>query len=161
MKKSTELAKHDATPPATSNGVARTDAPLVDVYENPDELLLVADMPGVVPDDLGDPRRQRRAHDRKPPDADRRGERLAPDLRGAGLQTILHDSARSRSRQDKGRVLEWSPVPAPSENAGGEAAADSGAHRLIASMDGAREARSSGRCLPLVFSDRHGPERAL
>ena len=52
MKKSTELAKRDATLPERANGVTRTDSPLVDVYENADELLLVADMPVVVADDL-------------------------------------------------------------------------------------------------------------
>ena len=52
MNKSTDLATREATTPAKSNGPKPTQTPLVDVYESADELMLVADMPGVTPNEL-------------------------------------------------------------------------------------------------------------
>jgi HSP20 family molecular chaperone IbpA len=52
MNKSADLAKRETTTPTKSDGPKATQSPLVDVYENADELLLVADMPGVTPDEL-------------------------------------------------------------------------------------------------------------
>ena len=52
MNKTADLAKREMPTPAKSNGPKPTQSPLVDVYENADELLLVADMPGVMPNEL-------------------------------------------------------------------------------------------------------------
>jgi HSP20 family protein len=52
MNTKTEMTKREPTTPAKANGPRPTQSPPVDVYENPDELLLVADMPGVTPDDV-------------------------------------------------------------------------------------------------------------
>jgi HSP20 family protein len=52
MNTRTELAKRETTAPAKADGSRQMQSPPVDVYENADELLLLADMPGVTPDDV-------------------------------------------------------------------------------------------------------------
>ena len=52
MNRSTEMAKRETGTPAKPNGAVPTQSPLVDVFENADELLLVADMPGITPEEL-------------------------------------------------------------------------------------------------------------
>jgi HSP20 family molecular chaperone IbpA len=52
MNKSADLAKRETTTPAKADSPKSTQSPLVDVYENDDEFLLVADMPGVMPNEL-------------------------------------------------------------------------------------------------------------
>lgn len=53
MNPKTDLAKREAKAPTTASGARQTQSPPVDVYENADELLLLADMPGVTPEDVG------------------------------------------------------------------------------------------------------------
>jgi HSP20 family molecular chaperone IbpA len=53
MNRSTDLAKREANTATKAQETKPTQAPQVDVYENVDELLLVADMPGVTPDEVG------------------------------------------------------------------------------------------------------------
>jgi len=52
MNKSTDMAKRDTDAPARANGSVPTQSPFVDVFENADELLLVADIPGITPEEL-------------------------------------------------------------------------------------------------------------
>jgi HSP20 family protein len=52
MNTKTDLAKREAGAPTQADGASQTQSPPVDVYENADELLLLADMPGVTPDDV-------------------------------------------------------------------------------------------------------------
>jgi len=52
MNRSADLAKREAAAPKTAEAKPML-APPVDVYENADELLLVADMPGVTPEEVG------------------------------------------------------------------------------------------------------------
>jgi len=54
MNTSNELAKSGPALRAKTNGSMQrqTRVPLVDVYESADELLLVADMPGMTPDEV-------------------------------------------------------------------------------------------------------------
>ena len=51
MKKRTELMKREESLPEKSREIP-TVLPLVDIYENDDEILLQADMPGVDKDDI-------------------------------------------------------------------------------------------------------------
>lgn len=50
MNTETTTAKRESV--ASNEGARRPLAPAVDVYENKDEVLLVADVPGVRPDDI-------------------------------------------------------------------------------------------------------------
>jgi HSP20 family molecular chaperone IbpA len=52
MNKNVDLAQRENSTLAKSTATP-TQAPPVDVYENADELLLVADMPGVMPEEVG------------------------------------------------------------------------------------------------------------
>ena len=52
MNTKMDLTKREPTTPAKANDPRQTQSPPIDVYENPDELLLVADMPGVTSDDV-------------------------------------------------------------------------------------------------------------
>ena len=52
MNTKTDLAKREATTPNQSSAARQTQSPPVDVYENADELLLLADMPGATPEDV-------------------------------------------------------------------------------------------------------------
>lgn len=51
MSDRVDLAKREETMPARSHEIP-TVAPLVDIYENDDEILLYADMPGVAKDNI-------------------------------------------------------------------------------------------------------------
>ena len=51
MSERTDLVKQEESMPDTSRQIP-TVAPLVDIYENDDEILLHADMPGVLKDDV-------------------------------------------------------------------------------------------------------------
>ncbi len=53
MNRDADLAKRDTRVPAKATEPKQTQSLLVDVYENADELLLVADMPGVTPEEVG------------------------------------------------------------------------------------------------------------
>jgi len=53
MNRNADLAKREANIPTKATETKQTQAPPVDVYENADELLLVADMPGVTPEEVG------------------------------------------------------------------------------------------------------------
>lgn len=51
MSKNTDLTKREASMPERSSHIASV-TPLVDIYENNDEILLHADMPGVGKEDI-------------------------------------------------------------------------------------------------------------
>lgn len=51
MNERTDLVKREESMPDTNREIPAV-APLVDIYENDDEILLHADMPGVVKDDI-------------------------------------------------------------------------------------------------------------
>ncbi len=51
MNERTDLAKREESMPETNHEIPAV-TPLVDIYENEDEILLHADMPGVVKDDI-------------------------------------------------------------------------------------------------------------
>ena len=53
MNRNADLAKREAGTPVKAAESKPVQAPLVDVYENRDELLLVADMPGVTSEEVG------------------------------------------------------------------------------------------------------------
>jgi HSP20 family protein len=52
MNMKRDLAKHETTAPGETSASRQMQSPPVDVYENADELLLLADMPGVTPDEV-------------------------------------------------------------------------------------------------------------
>jgi HSP20 family molecular chaperone IbpA len=52
MNKSTDMAKRETDTPSKASASVPTQSPPVDVYESVDELLLVADMPGITPEEL-------------------------------------------------------------------------------------------------------------
>ena len=52
MNRSTDIAKREIDAPTKTKGSTPAQAPLVDVFENADELLLRADMPGITPEEL-------------------------------------------------------------------------------------------------------------
>jgi HSP20 family protein len=52
MNTRTDLAKREATASTKANGSRQMQSPPIDLYENADELLLLADMPGATPDDV-------------------------------------------------------------------------------------------------------------
>lgn len=51
MNEKTDMVKRQESMPDTNREIAAV-TPLVDIYENEDEILLYADMPGVVKDDI-------------------------------------------------------------------------------------------------------------
>ena len=51
MNERTDMVKREESMPDTNREIAAV-TPLVDIYENEDEILLYADMPGVVKDDI-------------------------------------------------------------------------------------------------------------
>ena len=53
MNRNVDLAKRQTGTPTKASEAKPTQAPWVDVYENADELLLVADMPGVTSQEVG------------------------------------------------------------------------------------------------------------
>ncbi len=53
MNKNADLAKRETGGVGKGSEPKPVQAPQVDVYENADELLLVADMPGVTPEEVG------------------------------------------------------------------------------------------------------------
>jgi HSP20 family protein len=52
MNTKIDLAKREMGAPTKAQSARQTLSPPVDVYENKDELLLVADMPGVTPEEV-------------------------------------------------------------------------------------------------------------
>ena len=89
MNTKTDLAKHDATAPTKANGSQQQkQLPPVDVYENADELLLVADMPGVTPEEVA-------IHLDKDELTIESHRQAAPDSRLIGSEFALRDYRRS------------------------------------------------------------------
>jgi HSP20 family protein len=52
MNRGTDMAKRETNTPAKASGSVPTQSLFVDVFENADELMLLADMPGITPEEL-------------------------------------------------------------------------------------------------------------